>query len=119
MRITAITVVVYSVVLYGLELWWEGQKDKKEKVQKLINKQARAIIGLFKTTLIQFLQKEVNLPDAAGLLDIRYLEIVLRYLRQVEGHPSHRILPLIFRFREIGEGGELFSEMNIEWATKA
>ena len=50
-------------------------------MQKLINKQARVIIGLFKITLIQFLQKEANLPDAAGLLDIRRLEMVLRYLR--------------------------------------
>jgi len=38
---------VHLVTLYRSELWWEGQKDKKEKVQKLINKQARAIIGLF------------------------------------------------------------------------
>ncbi len=88
-------------------------------MQKLINKQARAITGLFKTTLIQFLQKEVNLPDAAGLLDIRRLEMVLRCLGQVEGHLSRGILPPTFRFGEIGEGGELFSEMNMEWATKA
>ena len=75
--------------------------------------------GLFKTTPIQFLQKEANLPDAAGLLDIRRLEMVLRCLGQVEGHPSRGILPPTFRFGEIGEGGELFSEMNMEWATKA
>src|SRR5579871_1788161 len=109
---------VHSVALYGSEIWWEGQKDKQEKIQKLLNKQARAITGAFKTTPIPFLKKEANLPDATGLLDNRRLGFTLRCLKQVEGHPSRRILPPSLRFGEIGELGQLFSETNLEWATK-
>ena len=46
---------VQSITLYGSELWWEGQKHYQEKIQKLLNKQARAITGLFSTTPITFL----------------------------------------------------------------
>jgi ribonuclease HI len=109
---------VHSVALYGSEIWWEGQKDKQEKIQKLLNKQARAITGMFKTTPIPILQREANLPDATGLLDARRLGFTLRCLGQKEGHPSRSTLPPSLRFGEIGELGELFSETNLEWATK-
>ena len=109
---------VHSVALYGSEIWWEGQKDKLDKIQKLLNKQARAITGMFKTTPIPLLQREANLPDAPGLLDAKRLGFTLRCLEQTEGHPSRSILPPSLRFGEMGELGELFSETNLEWATK-
>ena len=69
-------------------------------------------------TPILILQQEVNLPDTIGLLDARRLGFTLRYLGQKEGHPSRSTLPLSLRFGEIGELGELFSEINLEWAKK-
>ena len=106
---------VHSVALFGSEIWWNGQKNWQDKIQKLLNKQARAITGLFKTTPVPFLLEEANLPDAAGLLNARHLGLVLRCLKMAEGHPSRTILPPSFRFGEIGELGEFFSEMNLEW----
>lgn len=35
--------VVQSTALYGAELWWKGQKNHKDTIQQLINRQARSI----------------------------------------------------------------------------
>ena len=64
-------VIVQSIALYGSELWWEGQKYYQEKIQKLLNKQARAITGLFSTTPITFLQLAADLPPAERLLNVK------------------------------------------------
>ena len=72
-------------------------------------------MGLFRTTPIPFLLREANLSSAEELLHAKHLGLVLRCLRQAEGHPSRSILPPSFRFGEIGELGEFFSETNLEW----
>lgn len=41
---------VQAVALYGAELWWRGQKARTEGIQLMVNRQARAITGTFKTT---------------------------------------------------------------------
>lgn len=38
---------VQSVALYGAELWWKGQKNHQQELQKLINRQARFITGMY------------------------------------------------------------------------
>lgn len=37
---------VQAIAFFGAEIWWYGQKMYQEKLQKLLNKQARAITGM-------------------------------------------------------------------------
>jgi hypothetical protein len=46
---------VNTVALYGAEIWWKNQKDRRNQLQVLLNKQARAITGMFKTTPLEIL----------------------------------------------------------------
>jgi hypothetical protein len=39
------TATVQSTALFRAEIWWRNQKDKAKKVQKMINRHARAITG--------------------------------------------------------------------------
>jgi hypothetical protein len=50
-----IVAAVTSVALYGSELWWRGQQDRVNKLQLLLNNQARAITGLLRSTPLVFL----------------------------------------------------------------
>ena len=43
---------VQSIALFGAEIWWRGQKTHQEELQKLLNKQARAITGMYQSTLL-------------------------------------------------------------------
>jgi hypothetical protein len=60
---------VQVVALYGAELWWQGQKDRLSGIQRMVNRQARAITGMLKTTPIKPLIKEAALYLAEALLD--------------------------------------------------
>lgn len=62
---------VQSVALYGAELWWKKQKNHERKVQQLINRQARAITGMYPSTPIQPLLSKAGLVPAYILLDHR------------------------------------------------
>jgi len=41
---------VQAVALYGSELWWHGQKNRAQEVQRLLNEQGRRVTGCFRTT---------------------------------------------------------------------
>jgi hypothetical protein len=78
---------VQAVALYGSELWWRGQMDGAQKVQKVWNEQGRRVTGCFRTTpqgalmnhaafrpaeallnnqLWGYKMREMMMPDAAG-----------------------------------------------------
>ena len=61
--------VVQSVALYGAETWWKGQKNNQQELQKLINRQARSITGMYQSTPIAPLMSESGLIPAHILLD--------------------------------------------------
>ena len=109
---------VQSIALYGSELWWEGQKHYQEKIQKLLNKQARAITGLFCTTPITFLRLAADLPPAERLLDVKRLRFIFRCLRQPEGHPSRSALPPSLIYGEFTDLISQFSSGHLDWAEK-
>src|SRR5699024_4950927 len=88
---------VQSVALYGAELWWQGQKDRQAGIQLMVNRQARAITGMLKTTPIGPLVREAGLTPAEALLGARQLRYTIRLLGLQEGHPAKRILPVSFR----------------------
>jgi hypothetical protein len=107
---------VQSVALYGAELWWRGQKTWAQDIQKLVNKQARAITGALKTTPIAPLIREANLTPADPLLDDKQRKYALRALKLPSDHPINSILPPTLRYGD-GEAqpGE-YSTDNLQWA---
>ncbi len=62
---------VQSVVLYGAKLRWKSQKTHQNEIQRLINRQARSITGMYPTTPVAALVSESGLIPAHILLDFR------------------------------------------------
>jgi hypothetical protein len=62
---------VQAVALYGSELWWRGQKDGAQKVQKVWNEQGRRVTGCFRTTPQGALMNHAALRPAEALLNNR------------------------------------------------
>lgn len=91
-----------SVALYGAEVWWKGQENRKLKLQKLINRQARAITGaLTKLTPEGPLVKEAGLTPTGPLLDKQQRNYALRLLGLSDRHPAKELLPFIIRYRDL------------------
>jgi hypothetical protein len=71
---------VQAVALYGAELWWDGQQDRRENLQLLVNRQARAITGALPSTALGPLIKESGLRSAESLLNNKTRRFGLRLL---------------------------------------
>ena len=89
--------VVQSVALYRAELWWQGQRDRRDEIQLMVNRGARKITGMLKTTLIGPLVRETGLAPAETLLEARQLGYTTRLLGLPEDNPTRKILPVSFR----------------------
>ena len=92
---------VQSVVLYGVELWWKNQKNHQNEIQKLINRQARSITGMYLSTPVAALMNESGIISAHILLDFRQRKYAYRLLSLPDSRPTKDILPIILR---IGDG---------------
>ena len=92
---------VQSVALYGAELWWKGQKDAINKLQKLINKQSRAITGALTTSPIDLLLKEAEMTPAEPLLDHKQRKFTLRALKLPSTNPANQLLPPTLRYGDV------------------
>ncbi|KAJ5453717.1 uncharacterized protein N7458_004673 [Penicillium daleae] len=88
---------VQSVALYGAELWWRGQKDRLTGMQRMMNRQARAITGMLKTTPMGLLNREAGLTPAVVLLEGRQLRYTTRLLGLPDDSPARSTLPVSFR----------------------
>jgi ribonuclease HI len=62
---------VQAVALYGAELWWDGQKGRRDDIHLMVNRQARAITGALPPTALGPLIKESGLRSAESLLNNR------------------------------------------------
>ena len=71
---------VQSVVLYGAELWWKNQKTHQNEIQKLFNRQARSITGMYPSTPVAAFMSESGLIPAHILLDFRQRKYAYRLL---------------------------------------
>ena len=89
--------VVQSIALYGAELWWRGQKNHEHTLQKLLNRQGRAITGMYPSTPIHPLLSEAGLIPAKLLLDSRQKSYAYRLLTLPDCHPTKHILPISLR----------------------
>ena len=72
--------VVQSTALYGAELWWKGQKNHEQTIQKLLNRQARSITGMYPSTPIHPLLCEAGLVPTSTLLNHRQRHYAYRLL---------------------------------------
>lgn len=87
---------VQSIALYGAELWWKKQKNHEYKVQQLINRQTRAITGMYPSTPIQALMSEAGLVPTRILLDHCQRMYTHRLLRLPDDHLTKKLLPMSF-----------------------
>lgn len=71
------------------------------KLQLLLNSQARAIIGLLRSTPLDFLRNQACLPCARDLLDQRQTRYAVRAISTDGDHPTHQLLPTNFRLSEL------------------
>ena len=72
--------VVQSTALYGVELWWGGQKNHERTIQQIINRQARSITGMYPSTPIHPLLYEAGLVLASTLLNYRQRQYAFQLL---------------------------------------
>ena len=89
--------VVQSIALYGVKLWWKGQKNHEQTVQKLLNRQARSITEMYPSTPIHPLLSEAGLIPAKILLDFCQKRYTYCLLTLPDGHPTKEILPVSMR----------------------
>ena len=68
-----------------------------EEVQKLINRQARAVTGAFRSTPIGPLLREAGLDAAEVTLDNRQRKYAARLLALPQGHQVQKVLPVTLR----------------------
>ena len=66
-------------------------------VQGIINRGARAVTGMWKSTPIEILLAEANLRTAKVVLDARQRKFSVRLAALTDENPAKNILPIIFR----------------------
>jgi ribonuclease HI len=98
---------VQSVAMYGSELWWKGATGRGmaggvEELQKLVNREARAVTGCFRTTNMGALSAEAGIRPASTQLDNRQRNYSLRLAGLPEGMQAREI-----RQSEVGIGKRL------------
>jgi len=95
------TACVQSVAMFGLELWWKGDQTRctigqANELQLLVNQEARATTGCFRTINLEALSMESGLRPAAAELENRQRRFGLRLLslpqcgqaREIVGVPT-------------------------------
>lgn len=108
---------VQSVASYGAELWWRGQKHYQKDLQKLINRQARLITGMYQSSPISPLMSESGLLPAHILLDCRQRIYAHRTLSLPDSIPTKDILPLSLRIGDGNAQPEDLPECDSIWST--
>ena len=107
---------VQATALYDAELWWKGQTKQEKEMQKLMNRQARAITGMFRSTPEALIVREAGLTSAKALLNARQRGYGGRLLSLPDGHPIKEILSITLRKGdEAAQPGEQSIDDN-EWA---
>jgi len=61
--------VVKKSMMYGMEVYWDGQKEMKERLQIWVNKRLRGILGAVRTTPIDAMLGEVGMRRVEYELD--------------------------------------------------
>jgi len=90
-------VCVQSVAMFGAKLWWKGGNawgttGRAEELQLLINQQARAVTGAFRTTNLGVLSMESGQRLAANQLENRQWRFGLRLLSFPQGKRARDVV---------------------------
>ena len=112
------TAAVQSIALYGAELWWKGQKQAAEKLQKIINNQARAITGALKTSPVEALIENAYITPAEPLLDERQKRYAFRGVKQAISEPLNSLLPSTLKYGDEDVQPGQYSNEDLEWANE-
>jgi len=83
---------VQALVLYGSEMWWHGEDNRAQEVQKLLNEQGRRVTGCFKTTPQKAFMNDAGLRPAKALLYIRAHRYKLRQMMMPDAQGGRRLL---------------------------
>jgi len=91
------TACVQSVAMFGAELWWkgdlaEGTIGRAKELQLLVNQEARATTGCFRTTNLGALSMESGLRAATAQLENRQRRFGLRLLSLPEGDQAREVV---------------------------
>ena len=91
------TACVQSVAMFGSELWWKGDYvqgtiGRGEQLQRLVNHEARATTGCFRTTNQGALSMESGLRAATAQLENRQRRFGLRLLSLPQGDQAQGIV---------------------------
>jgi hypothetical protein len=78
---------ITTVVDFGSEVWWNGQKSQSNSLQKIQNQALRKIAGAFRTTPIAALEAEIALYPVDIRLDLRNRNYATRLLTLPDTHP--------------------------------
>ena len=62
-------IVIKKAMMYGMEVYWDGQREMKERLQVWINRGLRNILGAVKTTPIDAMLGEVGMKRVEYELD--------------------------------------------------
>ena len=83
--------------MFGAELWWrgdlaEGTIGRGKEFQLLVNREARATTGCFRTTSLRALSMESGLRAATAQLENRQRRFGLRLLSLPEGEHAREVV---------------------------
>ena len=88
---------IQSAAMFGSELWWKGDhvtgtKGRAEELKLLINQEARATTGCFRTTSLGALSMESGLRAATSQLETRQRLFGLRLLSLPQGDQAREVV---------------------------
>jgi len=91
------TACIQSVAMFGAELWWkgdlvEGTIGRANELQLLINQEARATTGCFRTTNLGALSIKSGLRAASAQLENRQRRFGLRLLSLPQGDQAREVV---------------------------
>jgi len=85
---------VQAVALYGAELWWEGQQNRANEVQKILNEQGRRVTGCFRTTPQGALMNDAGLRPANAILNNRVRRYKMRQMMMPDATGGGRMIEM-------------------------
>ena len=87
---------VTSISDYGAEIWWNNQKSYLAKFRKLQNAALRKILGAFRTSPIEAMQIEAEIPPVEVRLDQKCKNYAIRIVGLPEKHPIRKRTPISY-----------------------
>jgi hypothetical protein len=85
---------VQAVALCGAELWWRGQKDRAQEVQKLLNEQSGRITGCFRMTPQGALMNDAGLRPVEPRLNVRVWRYKMRQMMMPDATGGGRLIEM-------------------------